>query len=249
MRLEKLLDSISILAVKGSVEREIKGISYDSRQVVADGLFVAVRGHKVDGTHYVTEALSKGATVVVTENDLELGSDVTLIQVSCARRALAEVANAYYGDLSRAMKVVGITGTNGKTTTAYMVRDLLRDGGFQPGLLGTVSYEIGDRTIPAARTTPEAPVIHSLLQQMGEAGCDSVVMEISSHAIALQRIHGIDFNISVFTNLTQDHLDYHNDMETYFDVKSRLFKATENPEGRSAVCLRITLSWNSPKVY
>ncbi|MEA2068988.1 MAG: UDP-N-acetylmuramoyl-L-alanyl-D-glutamate--2,6-diaminopimelate ligase, partial [Verrucomicrobiota bacterium] len=156
-------------------------------------------------------------------------------QIDTGRHALAEIANAYYGDLSRQMNVVGITGTNGKTTTAYMVRDILRDGGFLPGLLGTVAYEIGGRSIPASRTTPEAPDIHSMFQQMKEAGCDAAVLEVSSHAIALQRVHGIDFNTSVFTNLTQDHLDYHKDMDTYFNVKAELFRTLENTHDRSAV--------------
>jgi UDP-N-acetylmuramoyl-L-alanyl-D-glutamate--2,6-diaminopimelate ligase len=158
---------------------------------------------------------------------------VASVQVPHARRALAEIANAFHGDLSRKMKVVGITGTNGKTTTAHMVRDLLRDGGFLPGLLGTVAYEIGPRTLPAPRTTPQAPILHDLFRQMKEAGCDSVAMEVSSHAIDLQRIHGIDFAIAVFTNLTQDHLDYHGDMEAYFAVKTQLFQSLE--KGRAAV--------------
>jgi UDP-N-acetylmuramoyl-L-alanyl-D-glutamate--2,6-diaminopimelate ligase len=235
MMLQKLLESTPNLAVKGPVSIEVGGIAYDSRKVKPGWLFVAVHGHRIDGAEYITEALSNGAVAVVSENDLNLGSHVAHIQVAHARRALAEIANAYYGDLSHQMKVVGITGTNGKTTTAYMVRGLLRDGGFLPGLLGTVAYEVGERTIPAARTTPEAPDIHSMFQQMKEAGCDSVVLEVSSHAIALQRVHGIDFNIGVFTNLTQDHLDYHKDMDTYFNVKAKLFQTLEKRHDRSAV--------------
>ncbi|MEN7972649.1 MAG: UDP-N-acetylmuramoyl-L-alanyl-D-glutamate--2,6-diaminopimelate ligase [Verrucomicrobiota bacterium] len=223
MKLEELLQSVETLEVKGSSDIEITEIAYDSRRVVPGGLFVAVRGHKADGAHYVSEALSSGAVAVVSENGLELGTAAVHIRVPCARRALAEIANAYHGDLSRRMKVVGVTGTNGKTTTTHMIRDVLRDGGFLPGLLGTVTYDVGGHALPAPRTTPEALDLHSLFRQMYDAGCDSVVMEVSSHAIALQRTHGIDFDISVFTNLTQDHLDYHKDMETYFEVKSRLF--------------------------
>ncbi len=233
MKLETLLQSIEALELKGSGDVEIESIAYDSRKVLPGGLFIAVRGHKANGTQYVAEALSNGAVAVVSEDALDLGAGVVHIQVPCARRALAEISNAYYGDLSRQMKIIGITGTNGKTTTAYMIRDLLRDGGFLPGLLGTVAYEIGEHTFPAPRTTPEAPDLHALFRQMREAGCDSAVMEVSSHAIALQRIHGIDFSISVFTNLTQDHLDYHKDMDTYFTVKARLFHALE--KGRSAI--------------
>jgi UDP-N-acetylmuramoyl-L-alanyl-D-glutamate--2,6-diaminopimelate ligase len=235
MNLEKLLESIVVQSVKGSMNVEIQGVSYDSRQVKPGWLFVAVRGHKIDGEQYVTEALSNGAVAVVSENDLDLGANIAHIQVLRARRALAEIANVYYGDLSREMTIIGITGTNGKTTTAYMIRDLLKDGGFLPGLLGTVAYEIGERAIPASRTTPEAPDIHSMFQQMREAGCDSVVMEVSSHAIALQRVHGIDFNVSVFTNLTQDHLDYHKDMGTYFNVKAKLFQSLEKRHDHSSV--------------
>jgi len=235
MTLEQLLESVGILKISGSGAVEVDGVAYDSRQVKPGWIFVAVSGHKVDGASYITEAVSNGAVAVVSENDLELGAGVTHIQVPRARRALAEIARTYYGDLSRGMKVVGITGTNGKTTTAYLVRAVLRDGGFLPGLLGTVAYELGDRSIPSARTTPEAPDIHAMLQQMKEAGCDSAVLEVSSHAIALRRVHGIDFNICVFTNLTQDHLDYHRDMDTYFNVKAELFQQLIRHHDRSAV--------------
>ncbi len=235
MMLDKLSESIETLGIKGAGEVEIEGIAYDSRRVKPGWLFVAVQGHETDGSGYIADALSNGAVAVVSENALDLGSAVAHIQVPDARRALAEIANVFHGDLSREMKIVGVTGTNGKTTTAYMIRSLLRDGGFMPGLLGTVAYEIGAQSIPALRTTPEAPDIHALFRKMKEAGCDSAVMEVSSHAIALQRIHGIDFAIRVFTNLTQDHLDYHGDMETYFEVKSRLFRAGKKGDGHSVV--------------
>jgi len=245
MILETLLGSVETLAVKGVLESEVETIVCDSRKVEAGSLFVAVKGHKVDGVQYVAEALSNGAIAVVSENDLDLGPGVAHIQVPCARRALAEISNAFYGDLSHQMKVVGITGTNGKTTTAYMIRDLFRDGGFLPGLLGTVAYEIGGHALPAPRTTPEAPELHGLLRRMKEAGCDSVVMEVSSHALALQRVLGIDFSIAVFTNLTQDHLDYHKDMETYFSAKASLFQALG--KGRSAV-INLDDSWGKKLV-
>ena len=235
MILKELLKAVTVVGTKGALEIPVEGLAYDSRQVKPGWLFVAVSGHLVDGADYITPAISNGAVAVVSENDLDLGSGVAHIQVPCARRALAEIANAYYGDLSRQMKVVGVTGTNGKTTTAYMIRDILRDGGLLPGLLGTVAYEIGDRAIPAARTTPEAPDIHAMFQQMKDAGCDSVVMEVSSHALVLHRVLGIDFNIAVFTNLTQDHLDYHKDMDTYFNVKTKLFHILKREHDHSAV--------------
>lgn len=233
MNLAMLLKSITPLAVKGALEVDVSGIVCDSRKVASGSLFVAIKGHTVDGVHYVTEALAAGATVVVSEDDLDLGAGITHVQVPCTRRALAQLATLFYGDLSRQLKVVGITGTNGKTTTAYMIRDLLRDGSFLPGLLGTVAYEFGDHVLPATHTTPEAPELHALLFNMKEVECDSVVMEVSSHALALHRVDGIDFSIGVFTNLTQDHLDYHHDMETYFSVKKSLFDRLER--GRSAI--------------
>jgi len=224
MMLEELLQSVEPLETNGSLSTEITSICYDSRKAEPGALFVAVPGHKVDGVEYVTEAVSRGAAAVVSENKLDLGSQVAAIQVSDARLALAQLSAHFYGKVSELMKVVGITGTNGKTTTSYMVRAILRAAGRMPGLLGTVAYEIGSRTLPASRTTPEAPEIHRFFKQMKESGCDSVVMEVSSHALALKRIHGIDFDICIFTNLTQDHLDYHKDMETYFCVKAELFK-------------------------
>ena len=235
MKLKKLLKTLETLDIDGKVKKvEIEGIAYDSRQVKAGWLFVAVSGHQMDGGAFIADALSNGAVAVVSESCLDLGKGVAHIQVPDARRALAEISNTYFGDLSKEMNIIGITGTNGKTTTAFMIRNILRDGGFMPGLLGTVAYEIGERSIPALRTTPEAPDIHSMFQQMHAAGCDSAVMEVSSHAIALERVHGIDFQTCVFTNLTQDHLDYHKDMNSYFRVKARLFQSLEK-QGQSAV--------------
>ncbi len=235
MMLNQLLETVETLRVKGPDSIEIKGLANDSRKIAPGWVFIAVTGMEKDGADYITEAVSKGAVAVVSESELELGSQVTHIQVSNARRALAELAGAYYGHLAQALKMIGVTGTNGKTTTTYMIREILQGGGFLSGLLGTVAYEVGERSIPSPRTTPEIHDIYSMLQQMKEAGCDAAVLEVSSHAIDLQRVHGIDFDIGVFTNLTQDHLDYHKDMETYFEVKSRLFEALEKGEGRAAI--------------
>jgi UDP-N-acetylmuramoyl-L-alanyl-D-glutamate--2,6-diaminopimelate ligase len=235
MKLSTLIKSIPILGSCGTGDPDVLGIAYDSRAVKPGDLFVAVSGQHVDGSSFITQAVSNGAVAVVSENELNLGAGVVHIQVEHGRRALAEIANAYFGDLSRTMTVIGVTGTNGKTTTSYMIRDLLRAGGRMPGLLGTVAYEIGERSIPASRTTPEALDIHSMFQQMKKAGCDSVVMEVSSHAIALHRILGIEFKISVFTNLTQDHLDFHHDMDSYFDVKARFFQTLGKANDHAAV--------------
>lgn len=235
MNLNELLESITTLDVAGDTNVDINGIAYDSRQIHPGHLFVAIPGEQADGAEYISDALSNGAVAVVSESRLDLGRKTVHIQVANARRALAELANVYFGDMSRQMTVVGVTGTNGKTTTTYMIRNMLRDGGFSPGLLGTVVYEIGEQSIPAARTTPESLEIQSMLQQMKARGCDSVVMEVSSHAIAMSRIHGLDFNVAVFTNLTQDHLDFHHDMDSYFEVKANLFESLEEGHGRAAV--------------
>jgi len=244
MKLKDLLESVDAVEVSGPGNPDIEGIAYDSRLIRPGWLFIAVAGEQTDGADYIPDAVSKGAVAVVSENSRTLGTGVVHIQVPRARRALAQIANAYFGDLSRRMRVVGITGTNGKTTTSYMIRNILRDGGFLPGLLGTVAYEVGDHVLPATRTTPEAPDIHAMFQRMHEHGCDSVVMEVSSHALALERVHGIDFSISVFTNLTRDHLDYHQNMDAYFDAKARLFKARENSTGSSAV-INIDDAWGA----
>ena len=235
MKLSTLLDSIEVLQVSGSSDVPVEGISYDSRKVNPGWLFVAVRGDRANGADYVIEAVSKGASVVVSEELLEVGSVVTHVHVPHARRALSKLAAVFYGNISHQLQVVGVTGTNGKTTTACMIHHLFNQGGFRSGLLGTVGYEIGDRSLPAARTTPEAPDIHAFFQQMKSAGCDSAVMEVSSHALAQYRVQDIDFNIGVFTNLTQDHLDYHKDMETYFGAKARLFEMLEKHHEKHAV--------------
>ncbi len=235
MKLSKLLEPLDVLEFTGPEKVVVKGIAYDSRQVKEGWLFVAVSGHQADGAAFITQAVSSGASAVISENALNLGAGTAHIQVPCARTALAAVSHVFFGKVSKKLMVIGVTGTNGKTTTSYLIRDLLRHAGRRPGLLGTVAYEVGGRTIPASRTTPEAPDIHSLFAQMAAAGCDAAVMEVSSHAIDLQRVHGIDFNMAVFTNLTQDHLDYHRDMETYYAVKAQLFHALKKKPGRTAV--------------
>ncbi len=235
MKLNELLETITVLGIAGDTKVDIGGISYDSRQVKPGWLFVAMPGTQMDGTDFIPDALSHGAVAVVSEHELDLGQGVAHVHVPHARRALAELSNLFFGERSRQMTMIGVTGTNGKTTTSYMIRDLLREGGHETGLMGTVAYEIGNRSIPASRTTPEAPDIHAMLRQMKDRGCDAVVMEVSSHAIALDRVHGIDFNIGVFTNLTQDHLDFHKDMDSYFDAKANMFETMEKSHNRSVV--------------
>lgn len=223
MKLSALLAAIDPVRVENRREQDIVGIACDSRQVRPGYLFVAVHGAHVDGAEYVGDALARGATAIVGERAGALaGSHVSVI-VRDARVALAGLAVAFYGAPSGRMGLVGITGTNGKTTIAFMLRDILRAAGREPGLIGTVEYEIGSRSIPAQRTTPDAVTLQSMLAQMVEAGCLSAVMEVSSHALVQKRTHGIAFDVAVFTNLTRDHLDYHHTMEEYFEAKALLF--------------------------
>ena len=206
-----------------SAGAEVTGLAYDSRQVKRGALFVAIPGRHHDGSAFIEDALERGAVAVVGEGRLAL-RHVPYIEVPDARRALADMACAFYGTPADQLEVFGITGTNGKTTVAFMIRAILKGAGGEPGLVSTVRYEIGERVIPAGRTTPEAPDLQSLLHKMCTAGCRHAVMEVSSHALDQARVRGIDFDVGVFTNLTRDHLDYHGTMDQYFDAKRLLFR-------------------------
>jgi UDP-N-acetylmuramoyl-L-alanyl-D-glutamate--2,6-diaminopimelate ligase len=199
------------------------GVTHDSRRVVRGSVFVALPGLKADGAAFAPQAIAAGAVAVVAERPPQAPPGVPWIAVTDARLALARLAAAFFGDPSRRMRVVGITGTNGKTTTGYLVHAIFEAAGIRSGLLGTVTYRIHDREVPATRTTPEAPEVQSLMQQMVEAGCGACAMEVSSHALALRRVDGVRFAAGVFTNLTREHLDFHADMEEYFAAKRRLF--------------------------
>jgi len=223
MKLTDILQTVKTLTVEGSLDRDITGITYDSRRVMPGNLFVAMRGENTDGHRYVESAVERGATAIVFEREAGLNPRATRIKVKDARLALALTAARFYNHPSQELKVVGVTGTNGKTTTAFMVKSILETAGIGTGLLGTVQYQVGQRIIPAARTTPESVEIQDLMSQMLRAGCGGVAMEVSSHALDLHRVDGIDFDVAIFTNLSQDHLDYHETMEDYFKAKSRLF--------------------------
>lgn len=223
MKLEDILDQVTHVAVKGNTDRRIAGVAYDSRQVRQDFAFVAIPGEHRDGAEFAEDAIRRGAGVIVSQRGRFSTRDVAHLQVEDARRALAEVADAFHHHPSGRLCMAGITGTNGKTTTSFLLRDMLAAAGRIPGLIGTVQYEVGARVIPASRTTPEASDLQSLLDQMLHAGCRSAVMEVSSHALDQDRVRRIDFDVAVFTNLTRDHLDYHQTMDRYFEAKRKLF--------------------------
>ncbi|MEI7435929.1 MAG: UDP-N-acetylmuramoyl-L-alanyl-D-glutamate--2,6-diaminopimelate ligase [bacterium] len=224
MKLDLIVRALTgVVAIKGSLGIEISGIAYDSRHVRRGGLFVAMPGTHADGWAYVDEAVERGAAAILSSHPGCPKHDITCIQVRNVRQALAEAAAAMHRFPAARLRVLGVTGTNGKTTTAYLLRRILADAGWAPGLIGTVQYEFGERVIPAHRTTPESADLHALFDQMLQAGCRSVVMEVSSHALDQGRVRGVDFDAALFTNLTRDHLDYHDTMDAYFETKCRLF--------------------------
>lgn len=222
MTLNELLNGVDVQELSGDATCRISSIVYDSRRIIPGALFVALHGENSDGVEFIEEAIHRGAAAVVSQTPCICGG-IACARVADARLALAQISSTFYSHPAEQLCTVGITGTNGKTTVSFMLREIFKAAGRRPGLLGTVRYEIGDRVLPAARTTPEAPDIHAMLSQIRRTGCDSVIMEVSSHALAQHRVHGILYDAAVFTNLTQDHLDYHGTLEEYFSVKSRLF--------------------------
>jgi UDP-N-acetylmuramoyl-L-alanyl-D-glutamate--2,6-diaminopimelate ligase len=220
----RLLDALADKRVLGQPPAEIRGVAYDSRKVAPGEIFVAIPGLKQDGRRYVEDALARGATAVVLEGaDLLEGRSVVRVLVGSARAPPAPLADAYFDHPSGSPTVIGITGTNGKPTTSYLVDGLLAAQGRRTGLIGTVQYRIGALSIPAGQTTPEALETQQLLRRMVDEGVTAVAMAVSSHALALSRVEGIDFDVAVFTNLTQDHLDFHVTMDAYRDAKRHLF--------------------------
>ena len=203
---------------------ECTGVAYDSRAVQPGQIFVALRGQRADGTVFAAQAIDHGAAAVVAEALPSAPVNVPWIVVADGRLALARLAAEFYGHPSHGMRVVGVTGTNGKTTTAYLLAAIFEAAGVRCGLMGTVEYRAGATVIPATRTTPESPDVQSYLRRMADAGCGGCAMEVSSHALVLRRVDGIRFAAGVFTNLTRDHLDFHGGMEDYFAAKRRLFE-------------------------
>ncbi len=248
MRLSRLLTEIGPHdgPARGA-DPEVASLVYSSREAGPGSLFVAVRGLKTDGHLYVADALSRGAVAVVAEEEVPCGGAV-LVRVPDSRRALAAISCAFHGHPARTLRMVGVTGTNGKTTTSYLIESVLAAAGFQVGVIGTVNYRFGGRTLPAPQTTPESLDLQRLLREMLEAGVTHVVMEVSSHALDLKRADGCPFDAAVFTNLTRDHLDYHRDMESYFAAKQRLFTELLSegpPKGRGRAVVNLADPWGA----
>ena len=221
MQLHDLLEGLEILSLRADPTKEITGVSYDSRDLEPGHVFVAISGTETDGRLFAAEAVERGAACVICEEELEA---LPCAVVPSARRALAVTSANWYGHPARELTVVGITGTNGKTSTSYYTKHILeRALGAKVGLVGTIQDMVGNEILPAGRTTPESADLQALLRHMADAGCTHAVMEVSSHALALDRVYGIPFAVGIFTNLTQDHLDFHRTMEAYCDAKALLF--------------------------
>ena len=241
MILSKLLDGVTVVKMFQTLygqmvvthEVEVHRVRYNSREIERGDLFVALRGSAHDGHRFIADAVERGAKAVVLEDDSAMPDSyfmhagVAKVVVTDSRIALAQMSAAYFGNPSARLQLVGVTGTNGKTTTAYLVRSILDSRGSKTGLIGTIEYAVGDRIVPATHTTPESLELNGLLARMADEGCSAAVMEVSSHALQQHRVHGLAYRAAVLTNLTQDHLDYHGTMQAYFEAKKMLFENLE----------------------
>jgi len=223
VKLRDLLADLPVLGVEGSPETAVRAIAYDSRRVEKGDLFVAIRGTRQDGELFVEDALRRGAVAIVSESSPLTETGAVWVRVSDSRRALARLAANFFHHPSTRMQLIGVTGTNGKTTTSLLIESILKEAGHPVGVLGTLAYRWGDQVLKAPMTTPESLDLQRLLHSMLQDGVSHVVMEVSSHALALGRVRGCNFAAALFTNLSQDHLDFHVDMESYYQAKSILF--------------------------
>lgn len=230
MELTQLLNSVKVIQVTGEIQRkDVADIVYDSRKVQKNSLFVAIKGYQVDGHRFLQEAINKGAVGVVVEDDKSIPDDfishfgISKILVSDSRKALAELSKGFYMDPTGTLKLIGITGTNGKTTTTFILRNILQNSGFKTGLVGTIANYIGDEKIDSKLTTPESNDLNKMFYEMIQSNCKYAIMEVSSHSLVLKRVYGLDFKAAVFSNITSDHLDFHRSFEEYFEAKKILF--------------------------
>jgi UDP-N-acetylmuramoyl-L-alanyl-D-glutamate--2,6-diaminopimelate ligase len=224
MTLRELIPGLNARSVTGDLDTEILGLAYDSRQVSTGHLFFAIRGTRLDGNRFMPRAIAKGAVAVVSALHPVEGVEMPWIQVADERAAMATIAGNFYGHPTKDLHLIGVTGTNGKTTTTYIVESILQAAGAPTAVLGTIEYRGPAFEFAAERTTPEAPDLERLFRQVVDAGWRHAVMEVSSHAIEMKRVAGLHFEIAVFTNLSRDHLDFHGDMESYFRTKRKLFE-------------------------
>lgn len=237
LTLSQAIESVAVRSVSGSIEIPVTSVAYDSRHVEPGAVFCALAGQGTDGNAFVDAAVEAGAVAVVSERAYPAEHAVTWLRVRDARAAMAAIAASIHGHPSLAFPVVGITGTNGKTTTASLLHHLFGSILRRAGLIGTIHYAIGEETFPASHTTPESVEVHRLLAEMRDADCRAVAMEVSSHGLAQHRVGGVAFDVGVFANLSQDHLDYHGDMESYFASKRRLFEQMDGETRKSGTAV------------
>lgn len=228
MKLKDLLKGMNYSIISGNENIDINKVEYDSRKVSKGDVFFCIEGYKVDGHSFAEKALEKGAAALVCQKELSLETEAAIIKVEDSRKALALVSSAICGEPSKKLIMIGITGTNGKTTSTYMMKAILEEAGNKVGLVGTIANYVGDEKIPSHRTTPESLELHQLFKQMADSGVTHCIMEVSSHSLYLSRVHGIEFSEAIFTNLTQDHLDFHETFENYYNAKLMLFKNSRN---------------------
>ena len=230
MKLKELLAGITVLKATADMQMEIEDVAYDSRKVQPGGMFVAISGFATDGNRFIPMAMEKGAAVIVTAKEPE--TEIPYVLVASDRLALAYISRNFFGNPAASMQMIGVTGTNGKTSSTLLLKHVLETvKGAKVGLMGTMENIIGHEHIPADRTTPESFELQALLARMRDAGCTHVIMEVSSHAIALDRVAGITYDVAAFTNLTEDHLDFHKTMENYADTKAILFQRCRKAVG------------------
>lgn len=232
MKFKSLVKLVKGAKVVGKGDPILTGLCENSKTVQKGNLFICIPGAKHNGRSYALEAVEKGAVALVVEGEVLRGMDVPQLVVRDAREALAILASAYYGDPSKKLKVVGVTGTKGKTTTTYLIRAILEKAGQKAGLIGTIAYQVGSKTYEANNTTPSSLTIVKLLDEMNKQNCKWAVMEVSSHSLEMKRVLGVDFQGAVFTNLGRDHLDFHKNFTSYFNAKRRLFTGFKNLKTR-----------------
>ncbi|MEK7329935.1 MAG: Mur ligase family protein, partial [Candidatus Eisenbacteria bacterium] len=236
MTLGALLEGVDVGAVSGPTDREVSDLCYDSRRVSPGAVFFGLAGLREDGARYARQALAAGAAAVVMARGTAVDG-ATVVEVEEPRKALAQAAARFHGHPERALKVVGVTGTNGKTTTTWMLESIFRAAGWRAGVIGTIGVRLADEQRPAVLTTPESPELFGLLREMVERGVQAVAIEVSSHALVQRRAFGLACEVAVFTNLSHDHLDYHGTMERYLDAKLMLFDGRNGGQGKRAVAV------------
>jgi UDP-N-acetylmuramoyl-L-alanyl-D-glutamate--2,6-diaminopimelate ligase len=242
MKLRRIIGDADVLSHRGDLDTEISDIFYDSRAVAPGGLFIAVKGFTVDGHRYIGDAVGRGAAAVVVQEDITF-SDAVVVRVKDSRAALGTLADTFFGSPSMKLSLLGVTGTNGKTTVCYIVEEILKTLGMTPGVIGTINYRYAGRSITPPHTTPESLDLIRLLSDMVNAGTSHAVMEVSSHALDLFRVDPCMFDAALFTNLTQDHLDYHHTMENYFESKARFFRELINRKKETTSVINADDPW------